>query len=79
MENLPAEIINEIFRYLSHPVADLIRPHINEYEKYRSYMYYSHGVMDFTEFMMVNALYLDQTSKVHIRLRNNILNCFNKN
>ena len=79
MEKLPVEIINEIFRYLSHPVADLIRPHINEYEKYQSYLYYRCDIMDFTEFMMVNALYLDQTSKVHIRLRKNILNCFNKN
>ena len=79
MEKLPIEIKREIFRYVSHPIADLIRPHINEYEKYKGYLHYRHDIMDFTEFMMINAMYLDQTSKVHIRFKKNILNCFNRN
>ena len=79
MEKLPIEIERYIFRYVSHPVADLIRPHINEYNRYASYLHYRHDIMDFTEFMMVNAMYLDQTSKVHIRFRKNIFNCFNRN
>ena len=28
MENLPTHSINLIFRFVSHPVADIIRPHI---------------------------------------------------
>ena len=79
MEKLPIDIERKIFSYLSHPIADILRSHINEYEKYKSYLCYRCDIMDFTEFMMVNAMYLDQTSKVHIRIRKNILNCFNKN
>ena len=33
MEKLPLEIQQKIFLYMSHPIADLLRPHINEYEK----------------------------------------------
>ena len=76
IEKLPIEIQQKMFLYMSHPIADLIRPHINEYEKYKSYLYYKCDIMDFTEFIVINALYLDQTSKVHIRFRKNILNCF---
>ena len=79
MEKLPIDIERKIFSYLSHPIADILRPHINECDKYKSYLCYRCDIMDFTEFMMVNAMYLDQTSKVHIRMRRNILNCFNKN
>ena len=79
MEKLPLEIQHKIFLYMSHPIADLFRPYINEYNRYGSYLHYRCDIMDFTEFMMINAMYLDQTSKVHIRIRKNILNCFNKN
>ena len=79
MEKLPIENERYIFLYVSHPVADLIRPHINEYEKYQSYLHYRYDIMDFTEFMLVHALHFDQTSKVHIRFKNYIRNYFNRN
>ena len=79
MEKLPIEIKEKMFRYVSHPISDLIRPHINEYNRYGSYLHYRRDIMDFTEFMMINALYFDQTSKIHIRFRKKIINYFNWN
>ena len=47
MLTLPDEIRNKIFTYLSHPIADIIRPWIVKYKRFR----YKHGI-NFRSFIM---------------------------
>ena len=76
MQKLPDEIINTIFLYMSSPTSTIMKPHIKSYETYCQWIPIALGRMDFDEFMMVNAMYLDHTSKRHLRERNQILNMF---
>jgi hypothetical protein len=76
MEQLPDEIINKIFMFMSSPTSIIMKPHIKAYEKYCELVPPSLGRMDFDEFMVVNAMYLDHTSKRHIRERRALLKMF---
>ena len=76
MVKFPDEILNKIFMYVSSPSAEIMKPHIKSYEKYCQLIPPALGRMDIDEFMMVNAMYLDHTSKRHLRERNQILNMF---
>jgi len=76
MVNLPDEILNKIFMYVSSPSALIMKPHIKSYERYCELVPPAFGRMDFDEFMMINAMYLDHTSKRHMRERNAILKLF---
>ena len=76
MVKFPDEILNKIFMYVSSPSADIMKPHIRSYENYCQMIPPTLGRMDFDEYMMVNAMYLDHTSKRHLRERNQILNMF---
>jgi hypothetical protein len=76
MEKLPYEIINKIFMFMSSPTSIIMKPHIKAYAKYCELIPPSLGRMDFDEFMKVNAMYLDHTSKRHIRESRAILKMF---
>ena len=39
METLPDKVRNKIFTYLSHPIADMIRPWIDKYKMFRYKQY----------------------------------------
>jgi hypothetical protein len=73
MQKLPDEIINKIFLYMSTPTATIMKPYIKSYETYCQWIPPALGRMGFEEYMMVNAMYLDHTSKRHIRERKFIL------
>lgn len=73
---LPDEILNKIFLYLSNPTADIMKPHIKAYEQYSKCISRRFDTMSFIEYMAVNAIYLDFTSKRHIREKNQVLNMF---
>ena len=51
IESLPEEINNKVFYYLSHPVADTLRPLINKYNNY----YYKYSV-DFITYIYISYL-----------------------
>jgi hypothetical protein len=53
-----------------------MKPHIKSYERYCELVPPALGRMEFDEFMMVNAMYLDYTSKRHMRERYAILKLF---
>ena len=76
MIKLPDEVINRIFSYLSSPTSIIMKPHIESYDNYCGWISERFGRMPFSEYMMVNAMYLDFTSKRHIRENNNILKMF---
>ena len=76
MVKFPDEILNKIFMYVSSPSAEIMKPHIKSYDNYCQLVPPALGRMDFDEYMMVNAMYLDHTSKRHIRERKVILNMF---
>ena len=38
LQILPNELINNIFLYTSHPVADLIKPYIKSYDVYLKWL-----------------------------------------
>jgi len=76
MVKFPDEILNKIFMYVSSPSAEIMKPHIKSYEKYCQMIPPALGRMGFDEYMMVNAMYLDHTSKRHLRERNQILKMF---
>ena len=76
MENLPEEIINKIFMYMSSQTADIMRPQIQAYNLYTKVISKRFDIMPFVEFMSVNAIYLDFTSKRHLREQNTILKTF---
>ena len=76
MENLPEEIVNKIFTYISSPTADIMRPQIQAYNLYAKVISKRYELMPFVEFMSVNAIYLDLTSKRHLREQNRILKTF---
>lgn len=76
MTKLPDEILNKIFLYLSSPTADIMKPHIKAYEQYSKCVFSSFDTMSFIDFMSVNAIYLDYTSKRHLREKKQILNVF---
>ena len=59
MENLPEEIINKIFTYMSSPTADIMRPQMQAYNLYTKVISKRFDIMPFVEFMSVNAIYLD--------------------
>ena len=73
---LPDEILNKVFLYLSSPTADIMKPHIKSYELYSNYIFRRFDTMSFVEYMSVNAIYLDFTSKRHLREKNQLLNVF---
>ena len=73
---LPDEILNKIFLYLSSPTADIMKPHIKSYELYSKCISKRFDTMPFVEFMSVNAIYLDFTSKRHLREKSQVLNMF---
>jgi hypothetical protein len=79
MEKLPEEIINKIFMYMSSPTADIMKPHIKAYNQYAKVISNRFDTMPFIEFMSVNAIYLDFTSKRHLRENNQILQMFKWN
>jgi hypothetical protein len=79
MEKLPEEIINKIFMYMSSPTADIMKPHIKAYNQYAKVISNRFESMSFIEFMSVNAIYLDFTSKRHLRENNQILQMFKWN
>ena len=79
MEKLPEEIINKIFMYMSSPTADIMKPHIQAYKQYAKVISNRFEIMSFPEFMSVNAIYLDYTSKRHIRENNKVLQMFKWN
>ena len=79
MEKLPEEVINKIFMYMSSPTADIMKPHIKAYNQYAKVISNRFDTMPFIEFMSVNAIYLDFTSKRHLRENNQILQIFKWN
>ena len=79
MMKLPDEILNKIFLYLSSPTANIIKPYIKAYEQYSKCVFFNFDTMSFVEFMSVNAIYLDYTSKRHLQEKNQILNMFKWN
>ncbi len=76
MYKLPDEILNKIFMYLSSPTVDIMKPHIKAYEKYSKCISKRFDIMSFVEYMSVNAIYLDYTSKRHLREKNQVLKMF---
>ena len=62
--------------YLSSPTAALLKPHIQAYKQYSKVISNRFETMTFAEFMIVNATYLDFTSKRHIREKKAILKIF---
>ena len=76
MVKLPDEILNKLFMYLSSPTAVIMKPYIQSYEKYCEWVSPAYGRMEFDEYMMVNAMYLDFTSKRHIREHKAVLKMF---
>ena len=76
MVKFPDEILNKIFMYVSSPSAEIMKPHIKSYDNYCQLVPPALGRMDFNEYMVVNAMYLDHTSKRHIRERSAILKLF---
>ena len=79
MTKLPDEITNKIFLYISSPTADIIKPHIKAYEQYSKCISKRFDTMSFVEYMSVNAIYLDYTSKRHLREHNKVLQMFKWN
>ena len=79
MTKLPDEIINKIFLYISSPTADIMKPHIKSYEQYAKCIFANFDTMSFVEYMSVNAIYLDYTSKRHLREHNKVLQMFKWN
>ena len=75
MINFPDEVINVIFSYLSSPTSIVMKPHIESYDNYCGWISEKFDRISFSEYMMVNAMYLDFTSKRH-RETNNILKMF---
>ena len=73
---LPEEVLNKICMYLSSPTADIMKPHIQAYEQYSKVISNCFDTMPFIDFMTVNAIYLDFTSKRHIREKKAILKKF---
>ena len=73
---LPEELLNKICMYLSSPTAALLKPHIQAYKQYSKVISNRFETMTFAEFMIVNATYLDFTSKRHIREQKAILKIF---
>ena len=73
---LPEEVLNKICMYLSSPTADIMKPHIQAYNQYSRIISNRYEIMPFIDFMTVNAIYLDFTSKRHIREKNAILKMF---
>ena len=65
METLPIELINKIFLYTSHPVADLIRPYIKSYNKFTEWESLRFNKLSFADYMIVSALYIFLSSKEH--------------
>ena len=76
MTKLPDEMLNKIFLYLSSPTADIMKPHIKAYKHYSKCVFSNFDTMSFVEFMSVNAVYLDYTSKRHMRDKKHILKVF---
>jgi len=76
MVKFPDEILNKIFMYISSPSAEIMKPHIKSYDNYCQLVPPALGRMDFNEYMVVNAMYLDHASKRHIRERSAILKLF---
>ena len=58
---------------MSSPTAAIIKPHIQAYKQYAKVISNRFEIMSFPEFMSVNAIYLDFTSKRHIRENNKVL------
>jgi hypothetical protein len=73
---LPEELLNKICMYLSSPTADIMKPHVQAYDQYSRIISNRFETMSFIKFMTVNAIYLDFTSKRHIREKNAILKMF---
>ena len=73
---LPEEVLNKICMYLSSPTAALMKPHIQAYKQFSKVISNRFETMTFAEFMSVNAIYLDFTSKRHLREKNTILKMF---
>ena len=46
METVPKELINLIFRFLSHPVADIIKPQLNNDDRYFTEIKYAYCKYD---------------------------------
>jgi len=76
MIKLPDEVINIIFSYLSSPTSIIMKPYIESYDNYCGWISEKFDRMSFSEYMMVNAMYLDYTSKRHSRENAKILKMF---
>ena len=76
MIKLPDEILSKIFTYISSDTADIIKPYIKSYEVYSSWFSPRYDRMPFDEYMMTNAMYLDFTSKRHLRDRSQSLKLY---
>jgi len=68
-DTLPDNIKHKICLYLSHPVADLLKPHIAVYEQFRQYESARYELEPFKDHMRAHAIWFDETSKAHIRYR----------
>jgi hypothetical protein len=73
---LPDELLNKICMYLSSPTADIMKPHVQAYDQYSRIISNRFETMSFIKLMIVNATYLDFTSKRHIREKKAILKMF---
>ena len=76
MCKLPDDILSKIFMYLSSPTADLMKPYIKSYKQYEKCVFSNFDTMTLVEYMSVNSIYLDYTSKRHLRERNQVLKMF---
>ena len=76
MVKLPDEILSNIFTYISSNTATIMKPYIKVYNVYSSWVSPRYGRMPFDEYMMTNAMYLDYTSKRHLRDRSQALKLY---
>jgi len=76
MSKLPNEILSKIFTSVSSPLADIMNPYIQSYSQYASWFSDRFETVTLAEYMFVNAIYLDYTSKRHIRAQTRILKMF---
>ena len=79
MVKFPDEILNKIFMYVSSPSAEIMKPYIKSYEQYAKCIFSNFDTMSFVEYMSVNAIYLDYTSKRHLREHDKVLQMFKWN
>ena len=76
MENLPKEIINKIFLYHSHPVADLIKPYIKSYDIYLRWLERTviENSLSFGQYMSITSHFIDLKTEIHQKRLNRIWN-----